>query len=340
MKPLKIGNLTLDAPFFQAPLSGYSDLPMRVIARRFHCPLVLTGLLLDKMILHPAGIRQPICRLSDEEHPVGAQLVGNNPSTMASAAKILVQKGFDLIDLNFACPVPKVLRRERGGFLMQYPSRIIEIYQAVQLAVSCPVMMKIRTGFDESSFSRDMLYELLELAQKNNVQALVIHGRTVAQRYHDRADWNLLRKIKQQYPNLTIIGSGDLNSPHDVVNRLNESGLDGVIIARGAIGNPWIFPELRALFQNRPLPPPPTLAEQADVMLQHYDMAKQLYPPKKAVLHLRKFCIAFCKRHPHRKTVQYAFFKAATHKDLMEIFKTYYDVDSTRLILPVKNGNV
>jgi len=329
MKPLQIGNLTLDAPFFQAPLSGYSDLPMRVIARQFRCPLTLTGLLLDKMILHPAGIRQPICRMSDQEHPVGAQLIGNDPETMASAAKILVQKGFDLIDLNFACPVPKVLRRERGGFLLQNPDRIIQIYQSVRDAVSCPVMMKIRVGFDKSSVAQEMLHELLDMAQINQAHALVIHGRTDEQRYHDRADWDLLKKLKRQFSSLTIIGSVDLNTPQEVVARLNDSGLDGGIIARGAIANPWIFHEIHALLQNQPVPAPPTLAEQAEVMLRHYDMAKQLYPPKKAVLHLRKFCIAYCKRHPQRKTVQYAFFKAATHNDLTEIFKTYYGVNSS-----------
>ena len=158
---LKIGNVTLDVPFFQAPLSGYSDYPMRKMARDFGAPLTFSGVMLAKSAANPKVLAKAVFRPGEDEHPIGAQILGAEPEVMAAAAKALVGVGYDLIDLNFACPAPKVLRRHRGGYLLNEPEKVIQIYRCVRSAVSCPVIMKLRIGFDSSEASRENFHQIV-----------------------------------------------------------------------------------------------------------------------------------------------------------------------------------
>ncbi len=296
-----LGGLPLAAPLMQASLSGYSDRAMRLLARRFGAPLTFAGVMLDKVLAHPKARWKAAAEIADEDHPIGGQLMGSNPQTMATAAKGLEELGFDLVDLNFACPAPKVLRRDRGGGLLNDPRLVRDIFRRVRDAVTLPVWMKLRIGWDHDEWSRERFETICDQAIADGVDALVVHGRSVVQRYRGQADWQPLGDLKQRHPTATILGSGDIKTAQDVVNRMNENHLDGIAIARGAVGNPWIFAEARALLANQPLPAPPTYAEQAAIMHEHFTMLCELYPEKKAVGYFRKFSIRYVRRHPQRK---------------------------------------
>ena len=176
VRPLQLGSLKLDSPFFLAPLSGYSDRAMRRLCRRFGSPFGMPGVMLDTTTVNPTVIRKGMNAIVDDEHPIGGQIMGTDPSIMAQAATILEQTGYDLIDLNFACPVPKVLRRGRGGCLLGRPEDLMAIYRAVREAVSCPVTMKLRVGFDDGEQSREHFWEICESAFAEGVDAIMVHG--------------------------------------------------------------------------------------------------------------------------------------------------------------------
>ena len=202
---LKLGNLKLRVPFIQAPLSGYSDLAMRRLALDFGAPLTFSGVMLAKSAANPRVLRNPVFRPGDNEHPVGAQILGNDPATMANAARALQNAGYDIIDLNFACPTPKVIRRQRGGYLLKAPERVMEIYGRVREAVVCPVTIKLRTGFDSCLESYNNFYKIVSEFSKWKVDALTIHARTVLQKFTGEVDWDLLAEIKRNFPKTLII---------------------------------------------------------------------------------------------------------------------------------------
>jgi len=321
---LKLGQLSLNVPFFQAALSGYSDYAMRKLARIYGAPLTFTGVILAKSAANPKVIGKALFRPYDDEHPVGAQILGDRPQVMAEAARALVGIGYDLIDLNFACPAPKVLRHQRGGFLLKEPQTIIEIYRQVRDTVTCPVLVKLRIGFDSTSESSDNFWKVVSQLCADGVDAMVIHGRNVKQRFTGSADWNILAEVKRRFPRTTIIGSGDLFDATRAVEVMKESTVDGIAIARGAVGNPWIFRNLQFIFEGKALPDLPTLGEQKQTILRHFEMIEQLYPPKKAIKCFRKFIIGYCSFHPSRKKAQKALLAAADKNQLLTEINVWY----------------
>jgi nifR3 family TIM-barrel protein len=313
-------------PFVQAPLAGYTDWPMRVLARRFGAPLTFTGVMLDQIALHPKALRKKLFQCDDEPHPVGAQLLGINPEDMAKAAQVFESLGFDVIDLNFACPAPKVVRKARGGSLLTDPNCVMNIYRRVRDAVRCPVLMKLRIGLDRSEAAQEDFWRIITEASAEGIDALVIHGRTVDQRYRGTADWEMLARIKQHIPGTTILGSGDIFDAATAVQRVRSSGLDGAVIARGAVGNPWIFQEIRALWNGLEPPPPPSLEEQGRVMLEHYLMIRRFKEPRKTVPYFRKFATGYTRRHPAQKKARLAIMAARTTEDIFRLLAEYYGV--------------
>ncbi|MCX5636441.1 MAG: tRNA-dihydrouridine synthase, partial [Planctomycetota bacterium] len=274
--------------------------------------------MLAKSVIHPRVFNNPSFKPGDDEHPIGAQLLGEDPEIMARAANVVWKAGFDLIDLNFACPAPKVIRRKRGGFLLNDPDKVIEIYNAVRESVDCPVTMKLRTSFENQS--HDNFWDISSRAAAGKVDALIVHPRAVCQRFTGSANWQFLSEVKKQFPRTTIFGSGDLFSVDTIKNNIKNTGVDGAVIARGAIGNPWIFSQLRAGNQFHA----PTLDEQGQVISKHFDLVCKLYGDKKAVTHFRKFVIAYCKLHPLRKKAQKALFAAKTAEEFLAVVQQWY----------------
>ena len=321
---LKLGSLTLDVPFFQAPLSGYTDYAMRMLARRFGCPFTMADMMLAKSAANPRVLRKACFRPNADEHPVGAQILGRNPATMAKAASNLVTAGYDVIDLNFACPAPKVLRRGRGGALLSEPDIVIDSLKAVRDVVGEPVMMKLRIGADHKPQSLDNFWKIVTRSIENGVDALIIHGRTVSERFRGKADWDLLAAVKSRFPDATIVGSGDIFDPAETLDLMKRTGLDGFVVARGAVGNPWIFRDLRCVWENRPIPPSPGLAEQRLVILEHFERILKDYPENKAVRIFRKFFAGYVRRHPKRKPVLLSLMKAKTRAEVETALNTRY----------------
>src|SRR5215204_872385 len=278
---LRIGQLRLDFPVVQAALSGYSDMPMRLIARRLGAPYTLCEVMLDKFIieLKPRRRNRHFLHVAEEEHPTGGQLMGADPTDFAPAALRLVESGFDVIDINFGCPVKKVLGRGRGGFHLSQPAVALEIVSRVRDAVpaAIPVTVKMRRGIDDSIESREKFFEIFQGAFELGVAAITVHGRTVTQRYNGPSRWEFLRELKEIAGDRVVLGSGDLFSAQASLDMIRYTGVDGVTVARGAIGNPWIFSQVRALAAGEPMPDPPKLHEQRDVICEHYRLAEESY---------------------------------------------------------------
>lgn len=326
-RPCRIGAFFLAIPAMQAGLAGYSDMAMRVVARRRGCPYAVTEALLDRVLLAGGRGREKGSVLCPEDHPVAGQLLGSHAHEMAAAARILLDCGFDVIDLNFACPVRKVMGRCRGGYLLGEPAEAIEMMQRVRDVVPGPLTMKLRRAVDESSAAADNFQRIFEKALELEFAAVAVHGRTVQQKYTGLADWTFLRKLKSRYPQATIFGSGDVFTAEDAMRMLMQTGVDGVWIARGAIGNPWIFRELSALIRGDALPPPPGILEQRQAILEHYALATALYGEDQASRHMRKMGIKYAKLHPQGAVVWREFIDVRSRMDWQGVLDRHYHQD-------------
>ncbi len=270
---LRIGPIRLDFPVVQAALSGYSDWPARVIARRLGAPYVVGEAMLDQFVINVSRGRKArrYIRVSDEEHPCGAQLMGSSADELVPAALKLAEAGFDVIDLNFGCPVKKVVNKRRGGYLLSQPQTALEIVGRVRDALppDVPLTVKMRRGTNGSQQSRDNFFAIFDGAFGLGAAAVTVHGRTVEQRYEGSSSWEFLREAKRHAGSRKVLGSGDLFTAEACLEMIAQTGVDGVTAARGAIGNPWIFAQARALAAGRTLPPP-SVAEQRQVLADHY----------------------------------------------------------------------
>ncbi|MGL6226510.1 MAG: tRNA dihydrouridine synthase [Thermoguttaceae bacterium] len=331
--PLNIGPITVPYPVIQAALSGYSDPPMRKIAKKLGAPFTLCEVLLDQFVLSVSKGRKAklYIKVEEEDHPCGAQIMGNEPDMYVQSALKLVQCGFDLIDLNFACPVKKVLGRLRGGHFLRDPKSALEIVAKVRDALppSIPLTVKLRKGFDESEESRERFYELLNGAIARGVCGITLHGRTVRQRYEGESDWAFVREVKQHllqkgHKDIPLIGSGDLLSPEIAVLRLKESGIDGIALARGAIGNPWIFREVLAVLDGQPVPAPPDLQEQRKILQEHYERAEDFYGLKRSGPMMRGFGVRYARLHPFAEQVRDEFIQVKTKEQWTNLLEKWY----------------
>jgi tRNA-dihydrouridine synthase B len=328
---LRIGHLDIGFPVVQAALSGYSDWPMRMLAREYGASYTLCEVMLDQFLvaMKDRAKNRHYLYNSIEEQPVAGQLMGAEPDQFALGAKRLVEAGFAVIDINFGCPVKKVLGRCRGGFHLSQPKVAIEIVRRTRDIVppSIPVTVKMRRGLDDTETSRDHFFEIFEAAFAAGISAATVHGRTVLQRYNGPSRWAFLTELKREFPHSTILGSGDLFSPADCLRMIRETGVDGVTVARGAIGNPWIFSQCRALASGLPLPAPPSVLEQRHVLERHWELAEQLYGPTKTGPLLRKFGIKYSASHLQHLEIRPHFTKVRTREDWTAILDRWYVQD-------------
>ena len=365
----QLGKLTLDAPFFQAGLAGYSDGAMRRVARRHGCPYAVTEAMLDLFLLNGGkGLRA--AELHDEDHPIAGQLMGSHPRDMGRAAKVLLSLGYDVIDVNLACPVKKIRKRCRGGHLMSQPDEAIAILAAVRDAVpgDVPCTVKLRRGSDDSPQAEANFHRIFEAVIALGYAGAVVHGRTVEQKYIGPSRWAFLRDLVATYsgvrvsgigcredagspaaassrhpirdtrhplphtphptphappPHFLIGGSGDIWSAPDIFRMIRETGVQLVSVARGCIGNPWIFAQARALMHGLP-PREPTLDEQRAVLLDHFHLSVALHGEKMAGQMMRKFGIKFARHHPDPDAVKAAFITVHGVADWHTVLSTYY----------------
>lgn len=310
---LRIGSIALSLPAVQAALSGYSDLPMRRVARAHGAPFCFHEVVLDELVLRRGRSSREVLDLPADDHPVGGQLLGSVPETFGAAARAMVDAGYDVVDLNFGCPVAKVLGRGRGGWLLAEPVRALEIVERVLQAVAgdVPVTVKMRRGLDDSAAAERDFFTILDGSFARGVAAVTVHGRTVRQKYAGASRAGFLARVKRHVGDRTVLGSGDLFGPHAVARLLRDTGVDGVTVARGCIGNPFVFAQVRELLAGR-TPMFPTVAEQRAALELHRDAAVAWYGEVRAAGALRAHRIKAARLHPEPLPVRDAFVRART----------------------------
>ncbi len=309
----QIRDVAIEMPAVQAALSGYSDLAMRRVARAHGAPFCINEVVLDQTVVTKGKLQRLILDLPEDDHPVGGQLMGSDPETFGRAARMMVDAGYDVVDINFGCPVPKALGRCRGGYLLSDADTALEIVDRVvqSIAGDVPVTVKMRRGFDDSPESERAFFEILEGSFERGISGVTVHPRSVKQRYIGPSRWAFLRRVKRSVGDRLVLGSGDLFGPHDVLRMMAETGVDGVTVARGAIGNPWIFGQVRDLLAGRE-PKAPTIGEQRRTLKLHWDESLALYGKSKGVGRARAHLIRYAAVHPDMNVVREAFVKSKT----------------------------
>jgi len=244
--PLKIGSLFLDNSTILAPLAGITNLPFRLIAKEAGCGLVCSEMISANGLVHGSKKTLQMLDTIPEEKPLSVQIFGADPSIMAEAAKIVESSGASLLDINFGCSVKKVIKTGAGVVLMKEPERAESLLKAVRKSVTIPVTIKIRTGWDKSGIHA---FRIAEIAEACGVDAIAVHPRTASQGFRGKADWSIITSVKK-IVSIPVIGNGDIITPDDAVKIQNETGCDGIMIGRAAIGNPWIFAQVLARFRG------------------------------------------------------------------------------------------
>jgi tRNA-dihydrouridine synthase len=265
--------------------------------------------------------------VNDEDHPVAGQIIGSEPDQMAQAAVILAKHGYDVVDLNFACPVKKIKNKARGGHMLRDVERGHSILRGVREKLpTATLTCSLRHAFDDTPENRDGLYALVDEAFALGYAAVRVHGRTVEQKYAGKADWSALAELKQRYPTNTILGSGDVFTAEDAVRMIRETNVDIVWIARGAIGNPWVFRDAAKLLRGEPTMPP-TIGEQRDALREHFDIAMQIHGEELAGRRMRKMGIKYARFHPQAREAKNAFIEIRGLRQWDEVLKKFYEVD-------------
>ncbi|MFO0827217.1 MAG: tRNA-dihydrouridine synthase [Phycisphaerales bacterium] len=340
----RVGRLVpgFDAPFFQAGLAGYSDGPMRIIARRHGAPFCVTEALLDRTLINGGKGRRKedpdllatecgMGELEDnaaaglDDHPIAGQIMGTLPHEMARGAGILVSMGYDVIDVNLACPVKKIKRSNRGGHFLSVPDDAIDVLRAVRDAVppAIPCTVKLRRGFDDTPEMAERFERIFEASYELGYAWTTVHCRTVQQRYIGPAKWEFLRDLVRRHPGKLVFGSGDVWEVEDIFAMLEYTGVAAVSVARGCIGNPWIFRQARQLMRGEG-PTAPTLDEQRRTLLDHFDLAVKLHGERRAGRMMRKFGIKFARHHPLPAEVKAEFVACSTIEEWRQVIERRY----------------
>lgn len=283
-KTLNIGGLQLDTPFVLAPLAGITDKAMRSLCAKHGASLVYTEMVSGKGLWYGDRKSRKLLEIGDDEGPVAFQLFGSDPEVMAFAAKDLKDEANPILDLNVGCPVPKIVKNGEGSALLKNLELLYDIVEAMVKNAGKPVTAKIRMGFERGQNTAVETAKTLEAA---GVSAVAIHGRTREQYYEGKADWQVIADVKAAV-SVPVIGNGDVMSGKDAVDMLEKTGCDGVMIARGALGNPWIFSEAAALWKGEELPKPPTDEQRLRMLIKHLDMIIEDKGERIAVREIRK----------------------------------------------------
>ena len=305
---LMIGSLKLANPLILAPLSGISDLPFRLLAKEQGCALVSTEMISAEGLLHNRKATERLLQSQPEERPLAVQIFGARPGSMGEAARIVEDLGADVLDINMGCPVRKVVRGGSGAALLKDPKLAKEIIREVRRAISIPLTVKIRSGWDEKSLN---FLAVAKMAEDLGADALTLHGRARTQGYGVKADWEVIARARAHL-RIPVIGNGDLTSPEAVIDFFTRTDCAGGMIGRGALGNPWIFRQTLNMLQGQPCQEP-SLEEKEDTILRHLEMMVEkrgeVYGLKEFRKHLiwytrgLKDCTQFRSRIPFWNTV-------------------------------------
>lgn len=265
---MRIGNVDIKGNVVLAPMAGVTDLPFRLLCKENGCGYLYTEMVSAKAIMYNNKNTESLLTVTEGENPIAVQLFGSEPEVMAEAAKRMEERPFDVIDVNMGCPVPKVVNNGEGSALMKNPLLVGRIVEAMANAVKKPVTVKIRAGFDPDNINAP---EIARIIQESGGAAVAVHGRTRQQYYSGKADWDVIRRVKENV-SIPVIGNGDILTGQDAVNMMEETGCDGVMIGRGARGNPWIFGQINEYLSCGKEMTQPTAEEIKSMILKHARM--------------------------------------------------------------------
>ena len=294
MSGFYIGNVKIDGDLALGPMAGVTDMPFRTICKEFGADLLYTEMISAKGIYYKNKNTEPLWQIDDTEHPIALQLFGSEPELMADMAEQIEKRNFDILDINMGCPVPKVVNNGEGSALMKNPELASRIVRVISDRIKKPVTVKFRKGFNDDNINA---VEFAKLMEQSGASAIAVHGRTREQYYSGKADWEIIRQVKEAV-SIPVIGNGDVTSPERADAMVKETGCDGVMIARGAQGNPWIFSEMIEHERTGRIPSRPTNEEIRKMMLRHAKLQLQYKGEYLGIREMRKHVAWYTKGLP------------------------------------------
>lgn len=313
---LRIGNVNLENNLLLAPMAGVTDLPFRMLCKEQGCGLLYTEMVSAKAILYKNKNTAELLTVRDGERPIAVQLFGSDPEIMSSMAKLIEPGPFDIIDVNMGCPVPKVVNNGEGSALMKNPKLVEKILSTMVKSLQKPVTVKFRKGFDDSCVNA---VEIAKIAESCGVAAVAVHGRTREQYYAGRADWDIIRQVKEAV-RIPVIGNGDIFAPEDAKAMMDETGCDGLMIARGARGNPWLFSRINHYLDTGELLPPPSHDQVVAMILRHARLQMEFKGEMMGMREMRKHVAWYTAGMPHSAVLRNQVNQVETIGELEELF--------------------
>lgn len=320
----KIGNVEIKNRLVLAPMAGISNTSYRKIAKEMGVGLIYAEMVSSNALNFGNDKTFNLLKMSDEERPIAQQIFGSDVDSFVKAAKIIEDKMHpDIIDINMGCPVPKVaLRAQAGSALLKNPEKIGEIVKNVVAAVSVPVTVKIRSGWDKDHINA---IEVAKICEENGASAIAIHARTRSEGYSGLANWNIIKKVKESV-SIPVIGNGDVTTPELAKKMLDETGCDAVMIGRAAIGNPWIFKECLEYIENNNIISKPNYIERIEMLEKHYNLIKEDKNSHVALLEIRTHALAYLKGIPENKKYKELLCKTKTEEEFFAILNDYKEL--------------
>ncbi len=315
--PLRIGPIEVWPPLVLAPMSGVTNRTMRALYRPFGLGLTVTEFVSSNALKYGSRRTMEMIDQHGLERPVATQLWGDDPSTMALAAKVVRECGADIVDINFGCPAPKVTKTNGGSACLRDPDRCEAIMRAVVTAVDCPVTMKMRLGWSGDAL---VYLDVARRAQHVGVQAVTLHARTAKQFYKGDADWDHIARLKCGV-DIPVIGNGDLDEPHRAMERMRESGVDAIMLGRATLGNPWLIAQIRDLMEGRTARPMPEPAERLRFAVVHYRAMVEELGETRAVPQMRKHIALYLKGIPGAAALRERFMHVDRCDDAIDVIE-------------------